>query len=508
MSAVNNKRIAKNTLMLYFRMLLIMAVSLYTVRVVLSTLGTVDYGLYNVVGGIVVMFSFLSNTMASASQRFFSYELGRKNYIQLKKTFSMTVSIYFLIALIIFLLSETIGLWFLNNKMTIPLERLSAANWVYQFAILSFITTMLTIPYNAAIIANERMKVYAYVSILEAFLKLAVVYILVIFEYDKLKLYAILTFSVTLIITFIYRTFCKKQFKECVYKFNKDTALFKEIINYSGWNLFGALSSIFKNQGVNILLNLFFGPAINAARGIAYQVNIAILNFSNNFYLAVGPQIIKSYSNNQIKEMMKLVFQSTKFAYFLLLILALPILLETNFYLSLWLKEIPNYTIIFTQLVIVDMLIESLGRPILTTIQASGNIKWYQVLVGGAKLLIIPIAYLFLNYEYPPEAVFYTMIAISILCHVIRIVLAKKLVKFDVIAYLREVILTVFLVTIISFLSLKYLQKLLYFNSGFKPLIISFLTLIITIINIYFFGISKLEKRIAIDYLKNKLKIN
>jgi O-antigen/teichoic acid export membrane protein len=283
-STENNKRIAKNTLMLYFRMLLIMGVSLYTVRIVLNTLGVEDYGIYNVVGGIVVMFSFLSNTMASASQRFFAFELGRKDYDQLKKTFSMTVTIYLIIAVIILILAETLGLWFLNTQLSIPVERMETANWVYQFTIFSFMMTMLTVPYNAAIVAHERMNVYAYVSIVEAFLKLLIVYILVLFSYDKLKLYAILMFGVTTFITLIYRTYCKRQFQECSYNFYWEKPLFKELIGYSGWNLFGAIAGILNNQGINILLNIFFGPIVNAARAIAYQVNTAVNQFVTNFF--------------------------------------------------------------------------------------------------------------------------------------------------------------------------------------------------------------------------------
>jgi O-antigen/teichoic acid export membrane protein len=317
----NNKRIARNTLLLYFRMLLTMAVSFYTVRVVLDTLGVRDYGIYNVVGGVVTMFSFLSATMASASQRFFAFEIGRKNFEQLKKTFGITMTIYFIIGLVILILAETVGLWFLNTRMTIPLERLEAARWVYQFSILSFMVTMFSIPYNAAIVAHERMNAYAYVSIMEVLLKLGAVYMLVAFSFDKLKLYSILIFVVISITSMTYRIYCRKNFEECRVSFYWEKGLFKEIVTYSGWNLFGALASIFNNQGINIMLNLFFGPVVNAAQAIAYQINTAINQFVQNFLMAARPQITKYYANGELEQMLKLVFQSSKISFFLLFIM-------------------------------------------------------------------------------------------------------------------------------------------------------------------------------------------
>jgi O-antigen/teichoic acid export membrane protein len=392
----NNKRIARNTLLLYFRMLLTMVVSLYTVRVVLNTLGIVDYGIFNVVAGIVTTFSFLSVTLATATQRFFSFELGRNNYEQLKKTFSMTMTIYIMVAIIILVLAETLGLWFLNTKMSIPAERMEAANWIYQFSILSFMMTMFTIPYDAAIIAHERMDVYAYVSMIEVSLKLLIVYLLMIVSMDKLKLYAILILGVTTIITLIYRTYCQKKFDECHYSFYWDSNLFKTIAGYSGWNLFGSLAGVFNDQGINILLNIFFNPVINAARGIAFQISNSINLFVSNFSTAVNPQIIKYYAQNENQKMQTLVFQSSKFSYFLLFIITMPVLLETNLILSLWLKAVPEYVVLFTRLVIITTLIDSLSGPLITSALATGKIKYYQIIIGGFKLFNLPICFFFL----------------------------------------------------------------------------------------------------------------
>lgn len=291
----NSCVLAKNTLLLYFRQILIMAVSLYTARVVLAVLGAEDFGIYNVVAGVVTMFGFLGGAMTSSSQRYFSYDLGKKDLKHLEITFSVTFQIYLLIALVVFLFVETAGLWFLNTKLVIPSNRLIAANWIFQAAIISFLLTLITTPFMAIIIAHENMTVYAYVSIVEVALKLGIVFLLEYLPYDKLIVYGILLSLVSFINTAIYRFYCHKHYSECKVRFICDGKLFKEIIAYSGWNLFGNLAAIFKNQGINILLNLHFGAIVNAARGIAGQVNSAVMSFSNNFSTALRPQVIKTY---------------------------------------------------------------------------------------------------------------------------------------------------------------------------------------------------------------------
>lgn len=295
----NTTRIAKNTIFLYFRQILIMLVSLYTVRVVLNVLGAEDYGIYNVVAGVVTMFSFLSGAMASASQRYFSFDLGKGDTEHLKITFSVTLSIYLLLILVVVILAETVGLWFVNNKLVIPPERMMAAKWIYQFAVLNFVVTMITTPYMAIIIAHKKMSVYAYVSIIEVSLKLGIVFLLKVLPYDKLIVYGILLAVVSFINTSIYRFYCYKNYSECKFLFVKDKKLFKELISYSSWNLFGSVASMVRNQGLTILLNLFFGPLINALRAVAMQVNVAVLSFAQNFSTALRPQIIKSYAANE-----------------------------------------------------------------------------------------------------------------------------------------------------------------------------------------------------------------
>lgn len=308
----NNKRIAKNTLMLYFRMLIIMLVTLYTSRVVLSALGVVDYGIYNVVGGLVTMMGLLNGAMSVSTQRYLTYELGKGDMLRLKQVFSTCMTIFMILSLIVIILAETIGLWFLYNKMVIPEERMDAACYVYQFSILACILSLITNPFNATIIAHEKMDVYAYVSILEVALKLVIVYLLLVIPTDRLITYGILILASQFIVALCYIIYCWKKFSETHYHFYWDKPLFRELISYSGWNLYGSAAGLVKGQGLNILLNMFFNPAVNAARGIAYQINSAITQFFTNFYTAVRPQITKYYATGEINEMTKLVFRSSR----------------------------------------------------------------------------------------------------------------------------------------------------------------------------------------------------
>lgn len=493
-SLKNSKRIAKNTMLLYFRMLLTMLVSLYSVRVVLDTLGIVDYGIYNVVGGIVIAFSFFSSTMASASQRFFAFEIGRGDFVQLKKTFSMMLIIYCLIAVIIVLLAETLGLWFLNYKMVIPSNRMNAVNWVFQFSIFSFVLTMFQVPYDAIVIARERMKVYAYLSILEVTLKLIVVYLLVIFPFDKLTTYAILMFVVTLIITWMYRIYCLRNFQESRFKYYWNKKLFREIIMYSGWSLFGAFASIFNNQGINIILNLFFGPAVNAARGIAYQISTTINGFVQNFMIAARPQITKYYAQRQYDEMLNLVFQSSKYSFFLLYLISLPFLLRTNFIFKIWLTTVPDYVVSFSQIIIITSLIESLSYPLMAAAQATGQIKNYQIIIGGCLLLNLPIAYVLVKIGYAPEATLIVILVNSVICLFLRLIILKKMIGLVIKSFLLNVILPVLSVSILAFIFPYYINSKLTQTDFFGFLLISFSAVVSTLFCIYSIGLKNSER--------------
>lgn len=380
--AENNKRIAKNTLLLYVRMLFTIIVGLYTSRVVLNTLGVNDYGIYNVVGGIVAMLAFLNSAMTAASQRFISFELGTKNYQRLKEVFSTSVTIHLIIAGIIFIISETIGLWFLNTHMNISSDRMEAANWVYQCSILTFMVTVISVPYNACIVAHERMKAFAYISIIEVGLKLIIVYLLLVFSTDKLITYAILIFSVSVIIRVIYGIYCKRNFEECIYRFSVKRALWKQMLSFVGWGMLANFGVSLRLQGANILLNIFFNPAVNAARGIAMQVNGIVINFSNNFLMALNPQITKEYANGNIDRTITLIYAGSRYSFYLLSIISLPMIVSIDYLLKLWLGIVPEYTNIFLKLTIVAALIDTMTYPMVTATYATGVLRRITIIIS------------------------------------------------------------------------------------------------------------------------------
>ena len=476
---MSNKRIAKNTVLLYFRMLLTMGVSLYTSRIVLNTLGVEDFGIYNVVGGVVIMFSFMNSAMSSATQRFLTIELGKQDNEQLKKVFSMSINIHAQIALIIFIVAETAGLWFLNTQLVIPEARMEAANWVYQASILAFMLAVMGVPYNAIIIANERMNVYAYVSIVEVLLKLMIVFALVWVGYDKLKLYAILVFCVAAIVWLLYKSYCKRTFTETNYNFVWDKSLYRTMMHYASWNLFGNFAAVTMGQGINILLNLFFGPVVNSARGIAYQVNGAVNGFVVNFQMAMNPQIFKSYAADDRRYMHQLIFQGAKYSFFLLFIIALPLLIETETILRWWLKIVPEHTVLFCRLVLINTLIDCISGPLMIAAQATGRIKTYFAFLGGLALLILPISYVFLKKGFPPEITLYVSISISIIALFTRLFIVNSLVKLSIHTFVRMVLARILLVVMMSVILPLIIKKnmndeLIQYLSLYVPLIIKY----------------------------------
>ncbi len=438
----NNKQIAKNTLLLYFRMIFMMIVSLFTSRVVLNTLGVEDFGLYNVVGGFVTMFTFLNSAMASTTQRYLNFELGRGDTQHLHKVFCTSVNIHLMISAVIFVLAETIGLWFVYRYLTIPPSRFSSAIWVYQFSVLSTIIMVMSIPYNAAIIAHERMGAFAYISVLEVILKLLIVYILIIFNFDKLKLYAVLMFSVQLFIRVVYGQYSGRHFKETHYRWIWDKSLFHEMTGFAGWNLFGNLAMVGFTQGLNILLNIFFGPAINAARGIAVQVQNTIKGFCQNFQTAINPQITKSYAENDFEYMHSLIFTSSKFSCYLLLFLSLPVLIEPQQILELWLKIVPEHTISFVRLILIISIIDSMANPLVQAALSTGNIKKYQVVVGTMLLMILPISYVLLKYfGCSAEIVFIVQLVVFVIALLVRVWILRSMISLSFRAYSWAVLL-------------------------------------------------------------------
>lgn len=498
MTTENNKRIAKNTILLYFRMFLTMAVSLYTSRVVLNTLGIEDFGIYNVVGGVVMMFSFLNSSMASATQRFFSFEIGKNDLEQLKKVFSMSVNTHAIIALFIFLLAETIGLWFLNNKLVIPPERLEAANWVYQFSTFSFMLTVMNVPYDGMIIARERMNVYAYVSIVEVVLKLIIVFVLVWGGFDKLKLYSFLVFCVAAIIWSIYKIYCKRKFTETNYTALWDKVLFKTLMNYAGWNLFGNLAAVTMAQGVNILLNLFFGPVVNAARAIAFQVSSALNGFVSNFQMAINPQIIKSYASDDLKYMHQLIFNGSKYSFYLLFCISLPVLLEMELILGWWLKIVPEYTALFCRLILINIMIDSISGTLMTAAQATGRIKKYQAIIGGLLLFNLPVSYFFLKEGFSPQITIYISIFFAIVALCSRLVILRPLILISPSRFFKEVIVIVIVVALCSII-LPLLIRMSMDSGYWRFFVVSFVGGLSTMFSIFFIAFNKQEKRFVIN---------
>ena len=499
-TAQNNKRIAKNTLLLYFRMLLTMAVSLYTSRVVLSTLGVEDYGIYNVVGGVVAMFSVISGSLSAAISRFITYELGKGDREKLTRIFSSSVTIQLGLGLIILILAEAIGVWFLNVKMNIPESRMYAANWVFQLSIVTFIINLISVPYNAAIIAHEKMSAFAYISILEVSAKLLIVYMLLISPIDRLIFYAILMASVALIIRFVYGYYCKRNFEECTYHIIFDKELLKKMFGFAGWNFIGASSAVLRDQGGNIVINLFCGPAVNAARGIAYQVNSAVNGFVSNFMVALNPQITKSYASGDREYMMTLIYQGARLSFYILMILSLPVIINVDYILGLWLKTVPEHTSTFIQLVLVFTMSEAISNPLITAMLATGNIRNYQIVVGGLQLMNLPISYVLLRNGCMPETVLIVAICLSQCCLATRLYMLRGMIGLSVRKYIHKVYLNVLIVTALSAIIPCLLSY--YLSETFISFItICVISVICTLTVIYFVGCDKKERQFILSKL-------
>jgi O-antigen/teichoic acid export membrane protein len=471
-----------------------MLVSLYTVRVVLEVLGAEDYGIYHVVAGIVTMFGFLSGSMATASQRYFSFELGRGDFEQLKKVFSLSLLIYVVIAALVLLMTETIGLWFVSNKLVVPEERMGAALWVYQFSIISFLFAVLTIPYMAMIIAYEDMNIYAYISIVEVLLKLGMVFILRFISLDKLVLYGVLMLAIAIVNTVVYRLICKKKYRECTFSFYWNKDLFKEIASYSGWNMFGASVGIFKNQIMNVLLNQFFSPVVVAARSIAGAVDSAAMSFSQNFSTAIRPQIIKSYAAGHKEKMLLLMLRGSKGTYLLMYLFALPLVLEMPIILSIWLKNPPEYTVLFARLILFDVLINSISLPLMTAAQATGKIKLYQSVVGGILLLNVPVSWLILRLGLSAYSVLIVAIIITFVASIARFLILKRLIDYSIWQFLKIVLVPICFISILSAILPGILCYIMVQNIVRLCFVIG-LSVISTGIFSYFIGLNKEEKQ-------------
>ncbi len=502
----NNRRVAKNTLMLYFRMFFMMIVSLYTVPVVLRALGVVDYGIYGVVGGVVSLFSFMGGMLASGSQRFIAYAIGRGDKQELKSTFDTTITIYLIFAIIALALLESVGVWFLNTQLDIPAERMRAANWVLQCSIVAFTINLVSIPYNAAIIAHERMSLYAYFSIFECLMKLAVAIALQYVLSDKLITYAVLICIVALILRILYQVSCRILFEECrKYRFHWDQRIGRELLTYSGWNVVGSIALLFRRQGVNIVLNLFFGPVLNAAHSIAQHINTILGQFINNVYTASRPQITKLFANNDEPRMWKMVFSSARMANYLLLYLSIPVLIELQTILTLWLKDVPEYTVDITRLMIISTLIETLANQVIAAFQAENRIRKYQLYSSTIVLLNVPISYFLLRIYHTQPILPYAISIILSVCYVVSLLLvAKKEIALNVSKYVKTVVCRVLLIYSLV------MAVTLCVATAFTPSILRLLvTIVVSLatasIVIWVAGLESNEKRFVINFVQNKI---
>ena len=502
----NNKRIAKNTLMLYIRMLFTMGVSLFTSRVILQALGVEDYGVYSVVGGIITMFAFINGGMVSATQRFLIFEIGKGNLSQLKKVFSTSLQIHAIIALIIVLLGETVGLWFLYEKLVIPDGRMNAAFWVYQCSIIACVVNIMSVPYNADIIAHEKMSAFAYISVLEVSLKLLIVYALYITPCDKLITYAFLILGVQLIIRFVYARYCSKHFEESHYHHQIDKSLFKEMFTFAGWSFWGNLAGVLYTQGLNMMLNVFFGPIVNAARGIAVQVQSAVQQFVSNFQVALNPQITKNYAIGNLFQMHSLMFRSARFSFFLLFFLTLPVLLETNYLLTIWLETVPPDAVVFTRWMIGISLIYTIANPCVIANQATGKVKVYQAVVGGILLMILPISYIVLKLGAPAYSVFIVHFCVESVAQVARMYMLRKLIDLPMEAYFRHIYLPVILVVAISCILPVYINSQM--DDGLVRFLVVGITSVLSVgVTAFFVGLTKDERNFFLNKASKLLHI-
>lgn len=489
----NSRTIAKNTIILYVRMVFTMVVSLYTTRVFLEALGVVDYGIYNVVGGFVAMFGLMSGSLSAAISRFITYELGAGNKERLKTVFSSSVTIQVGLALLVIILVEAIGIWFVNNKMVIPQERLVAANWVLQISAITFGINLISVPYNAAIIAHEKMGAFAFFAILESLLKLAICFAIVAVSCDRLIFYTVLLGLVAVIIQLFYGIYCKRHFRECTYHFTFDREVLNKIFAFAGWNMFGSGSAVLREQGVNVLLNLYFGTVVNSARSVAQQVSGAVVQLANNIMTAVNPQITKNFAVGNMPYTMHLVFIGARYTMYLLMLMAIPLLCETEIVMGLWLHEVPEYTIIFVRLVLVYLMVEAVSYSMVTLMLATGNIKKYQIVVGGCQLLNFPLAWIVLSLGFCPEYTVVVSIVVATGCMVLRLHMLKEMVDFPVRLFLKDVYMNVWLVLLVA-LPLPLVIHFLMGESLLRFFIVCVVAVLMTALSILFVGCKKNER--------------
>lgn len=500
----SNNRIAKNTFFLYVRMFVMMLTALFTSRIVLDALGAADYGLYNLIGGVVVLFSFLNGALSAATQRFLNFSLGRNDLNQTNMVFCMSMNTYLLLSLLVVVLGETVGLWFVNTQLNIAPDRMWAAQWVYQFILLQFAINLVRIPYSASLIAYERMDFYAYASLVEVVGKLVVVYLLYLCTFDKLVFYAFLYSIMPLVVTYLYKWYCNRHFTTTLYHRVWDTQVFRDLFNFSGWSLFGSLANLSASQGINILINIFHGVTANAAAGIANQVSSQVYGFISNFQTAFQPQIVKTYATNETERFHRLVCQTSKFSYYMVLVLAIPIFFTIDSLLTIWLKAVPPYTAIFCQLILVHLSIEAVTAPLWMSVQATGRIRNYQILMASLMVLNLPLAFIVLKFGLPVYSVWYVRIGVNFIVIAARCIYMQQNLDFPLGRYMRGVILPISLVTILAI----PLPLLLSRNvDGFwtNLLVVGITSVLVVAADIYAIGMNRHERQMVRNMVAKKM---
>lgn len=503
----DNQRIAKNTLILGLRMLFTMGVSLYTSRVILDVLGVDDYGLYSVIGGIVVLLTIVSNSMRSATQRFITFELGQGSAKQVSDAFSMCMIAHFIIGIIVIVLGESVGLWYVQTRLNIPEGREAAAMYVYQFSLLTTIVSLIRSPYEASVIAHEKMSFFAYMSIVEVCLKLAIVYILTISQWDKLVFYAILVLLTSLVIFFFYRLFCRKLFDTCNFRFIIKKDYFYKLFSFLGWNLLGASATLGTTQAGNLIINHFLGVAINAAYGVANHVQGAINAFVSNFQVAFTPQIVKLYAQNRLPEFYKLSNGSALLSYYILFLISFPLLVNIDYVLGVWLVDVPMYAGTFCSLLIIYSLIDAIQAPFWIGINASGDIKVYEIWLSALLILNIPFSYFALRWGWEPYWVVVIRVLLNFITAICRCVHVKIQLDFPIKEYLLNVVLRVLLVTAAS-IFVWFLIPHEHLYSTFGGFIIVYIVSVTVIgVFIFLFGLGKSERNLLLSFISRFVPI-
>ena len=501
----DNRRIAVNTGILYVRMLLIMAITIYTSRILLKALGITDYGIYNVVGSAVTLFSFLNSCLIPVTQRYLSIELGKRNYKRLNTVFNVSISIHVFIALVIVVLCETCGVWLLN----IPADRLVAANWCFQLSLLGLVLSIISIPYNGLIISHEKMNAFAYISLVDVLLKLVICYVVDNFHSDRLILYGVLIVVAQTLSQFLYWAYCNKKFQESKLCFVGYGALHKEILRIAGWGLFAHIPYAINTSLINMLLNMFFSPIVNAARGISVQVTSALQQFSTNLQTSVTPQITKSYAMNDYERMLFLIINSSRFSIYLLFIIVLPVYMRLEDILSLWLVEVPEYTSSFIRITIIGSFLTCLQTPLTVGLRSQGNIGKPFFWSGIAELFVVPICYLFLLFEYSPTTVFIVQVVVELLVLVIRVYYCNILIGLSISKYVWNALVYPFsVVIVISGVSFLTLSNISVSDTGFWYLLtVSLFCIILSLIMICMLGLRKSERKKISEFVIKRLHI-